>query len=413
MKKVHPMLRRSRWFAPRALLATWIALSSACSSSGSTQPAGGGPVVPSDGTPLRNVDVTVIYPLPLAADLDALLKPSDAGSAGAFLTSAAFAGGEVPELDPQAPRAEERLSALRVVAVRVDPCPGAVVPAPAGHVCKPDVRLVFQSLAVVAGEVKALDGAIHAFYELPSTNFQALTNELRAWRKEENKRPEGAVEVPLGIHPRLASQGVRGAFATQLAGLLRAHVGERALVRITHFARIAPSMPPLWRFAIRERQGDTWQDSPIATTVGKPQQSLTTISGGRWDADIAPHTTHADDVVKVFKVSGDAETRTALSATVRVLNPRIHSSESIDCASCHVAPDIAIFADATRGLKLETFPDRFQTALSLAATAKDPNEAVAFDNIHMISYVGRSLSLASRTVNETAAVLEVLNARKP
>ena len=39
---------------------------------------------------------------------------------------------------------------------------------------------------------------------------------------------------------------------------------------------------------------------------------------------------------------------------------------------------------------------------------KDLGQAIGFENLHMTSYSGRLLSLSARTVNETAAVLEVI-----
>jgi hypothetical protein len=96
-----------------------------------------------------------------------------------------------------------------------------------------------------------------------------------------------------------------------------------------------------------------------------------------------------------------------------VLNPRKHSAQSIDCASCHVAPDIALFASVTMSLQVGDDPDRFQTTYPLAAVPKDSNEVVSFQNLHMASYSARTLSLSSRAVNETAAVLEAINGPTP
>ena len=50
-----------------------------------------------------------------------------------------------------------------------------------------------------------------------------------------------------------------------------------------------------------------------------------------------------------------------------MLNPRKHTSESIDCGSCHLAPDIAVFVERTQKLSLD--PDeRFTTQYSVDAT---------------------------------------------
>ena len=87
-------------------------------------------------TPLRNVDVAIIYPLPAASDLDALLKPSDQGLGGALLTAAVFDQGAVPELMPATrwptmPRAWRRCGWSPFASIPV-PRSGERRPPPAG-----------------------------------------------------------------------------------------------------------------------------------------------------------------------------------------------------------------------------------------------------------------------------------------
>ncbi len=99
----------------------------------------------------------------------------------------------------------------------------------------------------------------------------------------------------------------------------------------------------------------------------------------------------------------------AFRATARVLNPRIHSSESVDCATCHIAPDVAVFGETVRGLSLAPYSERLQSPYPLTSTTKPHEEAIAFDNIHLFSYLGHGLNVSARAANETAATLEVLN----
>lgn len=352
---------------------------------------------------LRNVDVTIIYPLPAPADLDALLKPGDVGLGGALLTADVFDQGHVPELDGRDPLADDaaRLAALRVVAIRVDPCPGTVVPPPAGTICAPEVRLVFQSLKSDGVQTSARDGAIHTFHTMSPADFEIFVQALRDIRAER----AGDSPVPLDVHPLLREQGPGGAYAQRLRTLVLAHAGVSNLIRVTHFRR--DSQRTMWQFALRELSAGAWGDGTIAT-LAVTQEQLVTVVGGRWDADTTPAITSPDDPRQVLNVALDQRPQ-AFSATVRVLNPRVHSNQSIDCASCHIAPDIALFVTSARSLAVDNDPQHFQSSYPLDAVAKDPQEAVAFQNVHMTSYSGRVLSLAARTVNETAAVLETLN----
>lgn len=356
-------------------------------------------------TRLRNVDVSVVYPLPAAGDLDAMIRPADLGIGGPLLDASAFEGGVVPVIDDAVTLpAGERLKGLRMVALRFDPCPGALLPAKTPADCRPDVRLVFQQLAADGSAVAATDGAIHAFYELSNVEFQRVLNDLRATRAAS---PD-ALLVPLGVHPTLGREGVSGAFAKHLKSLITSVAGLGTLVRVTHFEHLLTSAGQRWRFAIREKKGGAWSSTTIATTK-VTTQGLTTIVGGRWDADIEPVLTHPDDVTRVFKVSESQESE-AFRATARVLNPRIHSSESLDCATCHIAPDVAIFGESVRSLSLDAYPERFRSNYPLGSTTKSRDQAIAFDNIHLFSYLGRGLNVSARTANETAAILETLNA---
>ena len=358
--------------------------------------------------PLRNIDVTVIYPLPSASSLDALLKPSDVGLGGALLAADVFDQGHVPELDARDALADDsaRLAAMRAIAIRFDPCPGHTTPPPAGTTCAPEMRLVFQSLKMEGADTTARDGAIHTFHAQSPTEFAAIVRELRDIRAA---TPD-ELPVPLGIHPRLQDEGPSGVYSRRLQALVLAHAGPANLVRVTHFRRLSPL--PEWQFSIRELVAGKWNSVTIPTTMTM-EQHVRTVVGGRWDADITPEITSPDDPRQVLRTSLLDQRKAAFSTVVRVLNPRKHSAQSIDCASCHVAPDIALFASVTMSLQVGDDPDRFQTTYPLAAVPKDSNEVVAFQNLHMASYSGRQLSLSSRAVNETAAVLETINGPTP
>jgi hypothetical protein len=357
-------------------------------------------------TPLRNVDVTVVMPLPAPADVDALLRPDDAGERGALLPASVF-GASIPELDHRDPLSDDsaRLHALRVLAVRFDPCPGVTMPPRDRASCQPDVRLVFQSLRSEGAGVVARDGAVHAFYRLSPSDFAGVVAELRAVRAEHATDPDG----PLDVNPILAREGLSGPYAKRLRGLVLRAAGASNLVRVTHFRRTKTDSTPQvieWSFAIREKATDgAWSDSKVATTT-VTEQTAATIVGGRWDAIITPEVTHADDPTRVFRVATQSDRQQAFDADVRVLNPRIHSSESVDCATCHVVPEVAGFAHATLGLAVDAYPDRFQSRFGVAAASLTDLEAVAFDHIHMLSYLGTKLSVTPRVANETAAVLE-------
>ena len=407
--------RRRRVSDRLAVIVTSFALvgAAACGAttagSASEAPSSGGP---SGGTPtptttvtLRNVDVTVIYPLPRASQIDALLAPSSVGRGGPLVGKDVFDKGNVPELDESAglPDDDARLAAMRVVALRYDPCAGVTMPPKDSAGCVPQLRLVFQSLDASSASTRARDGALHAFYRLDRTAAAEIEEQLRSMRAGRASDPE----MPLGVHPRLAEEGPAGPYGSALRSLVLAHAGPENLVRVTTFSRIANAHFD-WKFAIRERSAAGFTDGSIAT-IGKNSQIVRTISGGRLDADFDPPSGSPDDPTRLFKVSS-GEQPSAFKATAKVLNPRTHSSESVDCGPCHVAPDVAVFAEQALMLPLD--PDtRFVTSYPLAATAKPVEDAFGLKNLHMLSYLDRTLNVSARSANETAAILEYLNAR--
>lgn len=362
---------------------------------------------PDTGTvALRNVDVTIVYPLPNAGHAADLLAPKDDAGTGPFLAPTMFADG-VPELDAVSPLpASERWSSLRVVAVRFDPCFGVLYPPAPGVTCEPDIRVVYQSIVDDGERLVARDGAIHVFYCLSTAEFADALTELRAARAERSNEPEGA----LGVNPSLVSEGPRGPYARRIEGLLERYATEKNAVRVTHFVRTASKgdVMATWSFAIRERTDTGFADVVIPSTR-VDRQTLTTIVGGRWDADITPAVPLHDDVTRLFKVGSRAEEKEAFRATVRALSPRLHTSESIDCATCHITQSVAVFAGATRGLDVGAHEERFQSRYPVDSVMMSDDDAIGFKNVHMLSYLGRVLNVSPRVANETAAVLEVLD----
>jgi len=381
-----------------ALLSTAIAACADHIDDDNNNDAGSTPPVAANA--LRNIDITVVYPLPAPDALDDLMRPTTPGRDGALLTADVFDRGGVPELDVRAALATDaaRLDALRVVAVRFDPCAGVVMPPAAPATCQPQIRLIFQSLLIVDDTTIARDGAVHAFYALSADDFDVVLQELRAVRAAHATD----APVPLGIHPVLQAEGLSGPYATRLRALITRFCGAPHLVRVTHFRRTARDVAS-WDFALRERSGDRWSDGVIATTT-QTTESLLTIAGGRWDAVATPTISHADDPTRVFRVDLSEEAD-AFTAVARVLDPRVHSSESIDCASCHIAGDIERFGTAVRGLPSTPFTSTHP----LDSAERSEDEAIGFENIHMLSWFGASFSVSPRVANETATILEHLD----
>ncbi|WP_394835761.1 hypothetical protein LVJ94_02380 [Pendulispora rubella] len=119
------------------------------------------------------------------------------------------------------------------------------------------------------------------------------------------------------------------------------------------------------------------------------------FEGGRMPELVPARACGALRSVSAELLGEPTEERENFRPVVRALNPRIHSSETMDSAGCHIAPDVAVFLGER--MPLTSFEERFQSRYSLEAAHKSQDEAVAFEHMHMLSYSGASLSIGLPT----------------
>ena len=156
-------------------------------------------------------DVSVLFPLSAQG---ALWPASTPANGGELLPRAVFAKigmGLFPKIDDAA-----EYDALRVVAVRFDPCFRTSL----AGTCQAQIRLVFQTV----GADGANDGSVHALYNLSDADFKTVVAGLRAIAPAEHRAYR-----PLGTSPALVAQGVDGAYGKALEALVVAHAGAATL----------------------------------------------------------------------------------------------------------------------------------------------------------------------------------------
>lgn len=355
--------------------------------------------------PLRHQDVTLIYPLPPPQDVTLMVWASTYSAYGRLIPQALFAQLPTP-LDPR-PGARTRTTdmngwtGLRLVGVRLDPCFGSRGEVPDAE-CKNQIRLVFQGVQAVGDVSASDDGAIHALYELPRAELLTVAREILNL----TERAGGYAPAPLGPHPVLQREGLRGAFAEGLKVLLMRHLGESRLVRMTFISR-ADSLLSSWHFGAFERKGDAFERADLVTTTTKEQTLITQFpQGGNLLGSTPTPTQHADNLLLLINgtlaraVDEDTRAR-AFGAALRIENPLRHTPDTIDCLSCHVAQAARTFGEQGFGLSADGHPDRFSGPGDLRVVPPPP---LSLENVHALSYLGTELGLAQRTVNESAAV---------
>lgn len=351
------------------------------------------PTQPAQVLRLGPADVSVLFP----ASLD-LWPASMPTASGPLLPKERFALNArslVKELDDEA-----EYDALRVVALRFDPCFQRSLGGP----CEPQIRLVLQA---PDSATSFFDGAVHALYALSPAAFEDALDELV-------KLVDSASTEPLGVNPRLTRDGVQGPFGAGLARIAHKHLGPATLTRVTFMTR-TPTPAGQWQFSgfeILENQ-DNGKDArkiPIAG-IGVTMQNVTRNRH-------LPEADHVFDYT-VHPLFGDKDGRRGASGiylaelpleerrkvhawATRQESPASHVPDTTDCASCHVANHI--------GRRLEALsPELLPNDMAARYVARNQNDP---DNLRAFGWFGDSPQVAQRTANETAAVLRRLSAPK-
>jgi hypothetical protein len=363
-------------------------------------------------------DMTIVVPLAKTqAEADGFLAATTPGIGGALLSKTLYtkqfpdptgSGGVGSDV-------QMTYANLRVVAIRFDPCFAQIGPITDVSKCDNQIRLVFQSVSFDANGGSAIDGAVHAFYRLDHEDLISAVREVIALRKAQGQTKTMG---PLAPHPLLVKQGVDGAFAQGLAQIVLKYCGSTNLIRFTHFQ--SSNLQTVWGFSGFDIA------SGKATPMVIPSLPTNTISVSffaGFAAPIAggftPETKSTDDVAVLANITNaKAATKTvaqaAFDATLRIENPGMHSPNTIDCASCHVAQsardligeDILDISETGNSNAFKADP-KWVSARSMKETTSPRTQSGL--NVHMLSYKFGDLMIGQRVINETANLVAYMN----
>lgn len=373
-------------------------------------------------------DVSYLYPIPknTLETTENLLKPGDSGPYGGLLPQSVFE--MVPTLNNGGSgQIQAYEHELKVVGLRIDPCPNSFIPSE----CSPEIRLVWQ-LVSIDEDTKAWttqDATVHSFYKLSSADFEVVKRSLYQL-KMSNAALEVSTELqPLGIHPAFLNPATRVGFTRTLNDLIRSHCGEQNLVKVTFMRLLTPNI--WWRFGgIVKNQAKQWVPVGIprltinfqdifnsapetASQVnfpGKEMDAIFNILPGNYPAE--------DDLTTVINHGFRADDETdredftqKISAVERFQNPRFTNPNNLDCASCH-------FADSTRFYINTRFPDLalWQTKYNFVNPNKGSydlsNSTIvprATRAIRAFGYFGDQPAINQRVIHDSAESAEWLN----
>jgi hypothetical protein len=388
----------TRWYALVPL-----ALAVAC---------GADPAAPETPPPIEAAlapsDVSILMPLPAASERLSLLGPDARGARGPLLPRDLY--GQLPELEIFSDNVDT-YDLLRVVGIRLDPCFPTLDPSSADG-CKSMVRLVMQPIRLVAAgdalELRAVDAAVHLFYAVDEADLE----DLLAWLVAARRDAVSDGRATLGVHPALTAQGLDGPFMTTLRSRLLAAIGGDNLTRVTVMA--LGDFGNVWTFAGFDVKGDTLEPFVIPTLAASSQSFTNVDATGATFSQTKLVPPGVDQDIALLLDSDAAlaappsEAQAPFTATLRIENPRLENPDTIDCATCHIAPAARRWAETALALDAADFAEEYRDPAGLPVEGATGSRT---DELRMFGYFDSRPSVSRRVVNETDALVRFWNAK--
>lgn len=346
-------------------------------------------------------DVSILYPLPSSEDEDTLYRPTSRGAYGELIPVVVYQKIPAIAVEP----AHKTYEKLRAVGIRIDPC---FPKSASDSSCVPQIRMVWQPLTPRKGmPYIAVDAALHTFYDLPRDDFRKLIAEIE---KLKSTQSVSTSDEPLGIHPILKKEGLRGKYAQSLAKILLSHVGEKRLSQAT-FMRLTGG-DTAWNFGGFIVQGENIRSLPIARISHAIQaftnNAKTSALTDFVDASIGPAPKGPDTFVELVEKRSKRPVKEMVSGILNVENPKRHNAHTVDCASCHIAQaarNWAFFQYPKLKLHELAEKERFVSRFNLTNTSAFQNRTTV---LRAFGYFGTEPAISQRTIHESAAALEAL-----
>ncbi|MBV2168955.1 MAG: hypothetical protein KUL82_09625 [Bdellovibrio sp.] len=353
-------------------------------------------------------DVSYLLPLPTVVGGDALLGLEAPGKGGPLLEPILL--GRVPILAIDMDR-EETYQALRVIAVRIDPC----FPLPTPQSCQKQIRLVWQPLQEGRRrQAHAVDAALHSFYVLSDSEFANLLTDLEAWK---TKYPVQTNFIPLQVHPAWAQQGDRSPALRDFQEIIKKYAGRANLTRVT--AMVLRGAADMWAFAGFELRDGQLELFEVPRLKGRLAQSFVNVAvpsdhfaGGGMSPSPKGSDTFDNIVAESVRLGDGSEEliRQEVKAAYRIENPKNFSPENMDCVSCHVAqPAIQWVLRKRPELQVDQL---WSSEIYKNAKYNLTNRSPEVWNTQMIrglGYFGKNMAISQRVINESAEVADSIN----
>jgi hypothetical protein len=296
------------------------------------------------------LDTAILFPLPETAEEDSLLHGDASGEKGVLIPD--YVWSSIPALTAE--KNADIFPKLRLVSANVDPCfpsgKDGEVDDKGVSQCRKQLRLIFQPVHDDgAGKLTTDDVTVHTFYEMDASDFRSMTLDILAARGAASLG-DGAIDV----HPVMKSQGPSGAFAKAINGIFTKYAGATNLVKITYLALRGGGVG--WQMGGVDFVGTKGTDMTVPETTATREELTNPATAGDFLSTVDPPTKFSKGL-GVFlrsdtaRSASDDEITSAFKQALKIDNPEteLHPG-TVDCASCHLATPVRLWAERHRGL---------------------------------------------------------------
>jgi hypothetical protein len=292
---------------------------------------------------------------------------------------------------------------LIVVGVRLDHCFRNTF----SEKCQPQVRMVMQPLNFRADDLKPIfaDVAIHLFFKITESQLRTVAHRIREQR-EKIVSDEDFISLPLGVHPLLKEQGIKGSYFSEIKEILLDQLSNSQLDRTAFHVADRGLFDWLFKsFDVKSNKLSIVKIPEISRT-----SLIVTDSASSGIGQKLPRAKKgSDQVFNAFHGGGTTSDNNLplIESIERIESPEKHLPGTIDCVSCH----------ATSQLKneIKTFSSTpFRTAVRPRTVPMQAMRNMTqndFSNIvfRLFGYTLGKPTIGQRTINESAEVADYLN----
>lgn len=376
-------------------------------------------------------DVSILFPLPdsqMPVD-DFSIKPDMLIKNGSLVPGDLYQ--KIPTLDDSGPGNETLYKTeLRVVAIRLDPCPAE----PSVVRCRPELRLVWQPVYRVSSSQDHVlwstrDTAIHTFYRFEEYEFDQLMSKFWAVKSALAVQGVETESLALQIHPGFLSPRTRAKMLSEIKLIFAAHLKSEQIYKITFMRLLTPQV--WWRFEGFVKENNVWKKVGIPRVdmtfedifnSAPEEEGLSETFGKKMDAifNILPDSyPKEDDLTEVinhgFRQNSSVDRPTfmsSISAIERFQNPHFTNPHTLDCASCHFADSTRLYIDSQFS-DLSQFTTPFSYQNSGQHNISNTTEKIRGTRVvRAFGYFGHEPAIMQRTINDSAESANVLNNMK-